>query len=1562
MRSIRTTNADKTKEYARAQFVYKDPKRKNKNFYITGSDGQTVEYLFEDKQFNSLKRVVRSGLPDQSLHFTDFEIFKNVKEHRLDILAYPLQRKTCIDYYKKNEEAVVGQMIKMKDQREDIFHGNQNMGSRLVPDFRRGLVKTISSPIGTVAELHPTHSIIYNETWWTSVFDPEKKRTDYYNDGTKRLARIERFSSDGVLQNGESYAWSSQQNIVGNLLAKSLFDANGTIIFSTSYMYDGKGNICEEKFYGNLSGCGISPKLDKNNFPVNNGAECFTKRYTYSDGSPNLLIKEEHETGLAITYSYLGNTDLMTSQLTYDKNELKLRKFWEYTDGILTREIFDDGDSIDPANFSNVTVRTIREITPYNTTSYIGLPKIIEEKYWEKGFEYSLGKVILYYGTAAKIVRKEIYDAHGMFRYTLEMKYDEKGFLKSEKDALGRESIYDYDALGNRIYSKDFSGRTDTTIDYDFSNRPHVVSKKGDDGIILNNQLSYNSLHQLRVETDPQGHKTYREYDSLGRCNKIELPQIPTENGSFISPTLQKIFDAAGNEILSIDARGDKTITSYNAYGKPISVTYPDGCFDQYVYSLDGYLKSHTDSNGVVVSYKNDFLGRVLEKTVTSPFGILIAQELYEYKGNLLLSKTDAEKNVIKFTYDGAGRKIAEEINGEKTIFAYDSLGRIHETQKGELVQVTEYDLLNRVIEERGVTISGELLRKVQYEYDSSGNKKTITRFVAGENVQECFVYDSQNRLLKKTDPLGYFETISYDDFFVDGNGQKVLQKTHTDSLGLQTIETYNTHHKSASIEKRKSKTLALEEKIYHPGGQLFFQTNTIYNPDNTFRKVKTRWDYDNRARLQTLTEAAMTSNSKITKYSYTPTGEVKTITKPNGILLTYGYNDLRLNTSITSSDGTVNHHMHYNRLGHLIQSDNISRNTDVLGRVLTENFSQDFGIKHEYDASGRRASCQIPVANVLIEYDYLGNDLKRVGRKTSEKVLLYEHTYGSHDLSGNLLEENLINGEKVSYTIDPLSRKTGIASNYFSQEVLNFDPVGNIRKMHIQNQEMDYTYDDLYQLTSESGLFAHNYQYDSLNNRLQKDEESFQMNDLNQVVSHLEYDENGNPKRQGDTYYIYDALDRLINILTPDFSHVYTYDSMHRRLSQTILQDGKEQIRYFLYDGNNEIGVFNSNLCIEELRILGSTPHAEIGAAVAIELNNQVYAPVHDLQGNVATLLPLDPKEPLSSYRYSAFGEEKLTGSIVSPWRFSSKRTDETGLVYFGRRYYTPQLGRWLTPDPSGFTDGMNLYAFVHNDPLTHWDEYGLEDYGLFAQALKRDQDVRSYLLGSYKFENHYHHYTPQSYSPVQSTNKPLGEIVVFTGIRTTGKEHVDTLRDTSSRAGNVPIHGMHMPTHGFFNDLIKCDATFTTGMNSTIRHAERYFQEASQRVGADGKILALAHSAGSMNLFYSACAHLASKRLPQEIRDKIMIRTIAPAKIIPDEGFHSVTNIKSSGFDLLMLYHQIFHNKEYTHALKSGLLKEIPAHPSMKWGHDHGIMSPTFEGPIGDELRNFSGTYDCR
>jgi RHS repeat-associated protein len=82
---------------------------------------------------------------------------------------------------------------------------------------------------------------------------------------------------------------------------------------------------------------------------------------------------------------------------------------------------------------------------------------------------------------------------------------------------------------------------------------------------------------------------------------------------------------------------------------------------------------------------------------------------------------------------------------------------------------------------------------------------------------------------------------------------------------------------------------------------------------------------------------------------------------------------------------------------------------------------------------------------------------------------------------------------------------------------------------------------------------------------------------------------------------------------------------------------------------------------------------------------------------------------EAAETYRYTAFGEE-LTDGKLSPWRFASKRIeDETGLIFFGRRYYSPALGKWISPVPQGYDNGPNLYAYLSNSPLTDYDLYGL-------------------------------------------------------------------------------------------------------------------------------------------------------------------------------------------------------------------------------------------------------------
>ena len=79
--------------------------------------------------------------------------------------------------------------------------------------------------------------------------------------------------------------------------------------------------------------------------------------------------------------------------------------------------------------------------------------------------------------------------------------------------------------------------------------------------------------------------------------------------------------------------------------------------------------------------------------------------------------------------------------------------------------------------------------------------------------------------------------------------------------------------------------------------------------------------------------------------------------------------------------------------------------------------------------------------------------------------------------------------------------------------------------------------------------------------------------------------------------------------------------------------------------------------------------------------------------------------------YAYSPFGESSDPDALGNPYRYTGRRLDaETGLYYYRARYYDPVAGRFLQADPAGLVDGLNLYAYVRNDPLNFVDPFGLD------------------------------------------------------------------------------------------------------------------------------------------------------------------------------------------------------------------------------------------------------------
>ncbi len=1399
---IRTTDPAGTKTYTWARFEYLNDEEK-RDFDLFTSDGKKVEYRFRSRNLGDHQK---SCSLLKSINSTEYapESYQYHEDH--DYCGFLVSKRAAvanrfydIDYYRPKENHVGKDVVQLQKQ----------------GDARCLRVKTLSAPVGPSAASLITHRFFYYpEKRFTDVRETDNTLTRYQYTPEMRLEYLWRFGKVDVLTNYERFVWGSD----GSLLCRSFFDSSHKPLFSRRFIYDNRGNVLEERFYGDLSGESKTPLvIGTDGFPVENGAEVYTIKRQYSQDGRNLLLKEEEPSGKVTLYNYHPQNSLLISQFICERDQIKIRHFYEYNqDLVVVREVTDDGSTPDPQNLTGLKTGHIQMTTPATQEPYVNMPKTIEEKYFDGSKEVPLKKVVLTYGSGCLVTQKDIYDARGEFCYSLTTKYNQQSHPIEETDAERQTTKHDYDTFGNQTFSQESSGKCSNVMAYDCSNRLTQLEEVSFDGTKRITQYRYDTKHNKIATIDTFGNETRYVYDPFGHVIETHLPPILHADGKTIYPVHYATYDDAGREISRTDANQNTTQTQYNSRNQITRLLHPDGTCENFFYNLDGTLKTHIDQQGTITSFTYDFLGRQTSKTISSGKELLL-QETCTYDAFNLISQTNAKGHTTRYEYDGAGRKIAEEFNGEKAEYFYDPLGRLSSTKKGKLLSITKYDRLGRTIEERQEETSGNLLATIAYGYDTAGNRSSVTRLISGKQATEVFLYDAFHRLIWQTDALGHISTTSYIEHHSTPLG-KVLRTIQTDPLGLQTIQTYDTLGRLAKTEKKNpfGESLFLEQFHYDPNGNPTCQITTIFNPDHTHHDVTISWEYGTMDRLLSLTEALGTSDQKITRYSYTDKGFLHRTIKPDGTTLENTFDPLGCLIELTSSDGSVHYTYLYNKLGQQLEShDQILHTTtkrqyDPCGRLLSEKLASGYTLSGKYNDSGQRIHLQLP-DNSTIEYSYDALFLRTV----QWKDLL--HTYTSYDQNGALLQEQLpSNLGSISYVLNPLGRKSSAASPFHTHQILEYDPAGNILQMEQDNRKYHFSYDSLYQLSQEND--THHYAHDSLGNRLLKNSEPCQVNDLNQNITHLQYDPNGNPTSKADTKYSYDALNRLIKVETPSALLLFTYDSYHRRLSKTLFtrveeQWKKESEQFFLYDDQKEIGSVDSSGNILDLRILGNTPHAERGAAAFLILQNKPYIPLYDLFGNIQTLITPDGAT-IETYQYTAFGEETIfdpsgnpLSHSINPWRYCSKRTDdETGLLFFGRRYYDPSLGRWLTPDPAGFTDGANLYAFVRNNPYSFLDLFGLniEDYcGGISREINRlrgEQDMICFrTLNS----------EPSSITPISDSYRPHSssrddDSIYYRDLNSSGDPHPHCFRSLSLTDVQTPC-GYHL---NYSNGLFEPDS----------------------------------------------------------------------------------------------------------------------------------------------------------
>ena len=299
--------------------------------------------------------------------------------------------------------------------------------------------------------------------------------------------------------------------------------------------------------------------------------------------------------------------------------------------------------------------------------------------------------------------------------------------------------------------------------------------------------------------------------------------------------------------------------------------------------------------------------------------------------------------------------------------------------------------------------------------------------------------------------------------------------------------------------------------------------------------------------------------------------------------------------------------------------------------------------------------------------------------------------------------QENISNIQNLSYTYDNIG-------NMMSIEDSSVLPT---------SKTITYTYDDLDRLTSAQtsnlsyGDYTKTYQYDSIGNMVYKSD-----------VGVMSYGGTGFPNphaltASGTKTYSYDLNGNLLNDTSNQFAwnvrnqlvqsgdYSFTYDYSGQRIKSINASSGEKTIfvnkyleirpdsaLYYFWAGPTRIASLEISKNAE-----GSLNDPSTGIITYFH---------QDHLGSVA-LATNENGEVIQINDYAPYGSityNDSSSSSQSPYSFSGKEySQDLGLYYFEARWYDPEVGHFISPDP---IDGIS-YAYAENNPLRYLDPFGL-------------------------------------------------------------------------------------------------------------------------------------------------------------------------------------------------------------------------------------------------------------
>lgn len=1485
LQKVETRDIDGKKIFNSVNFTYE--LSKNPKCEATFEDGQNVRYEF-------MPAGKATDDPDYLLSEVTRNHLSTIKYH---YCSHPLLRKKLISLRENSG-------------------GNYLINEYYEEGPHIGKVKLQKEPLGSDASPIISRRFVYQENL-TEVYDALGNKTVYHFSSDNNLTAIDNFLN-GVLYRSEKTFW---KKINGNdppqIISRIIEDGEGNIISCQAYTYDKKGRIIKKTLYGNLTGknsCSLF--VDDSGIPQENGVDSYSSSYIYSDDEKSVLLEEREDDGRAIRYFYYPSTNLLRAKLYLKDNAAYMRQFYHYDDlGLITKTITDDGFSGNEEDLTEVSERKIVAYQLKQESPAFGLPVQIEERYLDLSSkqEILIKRTVNHYNAQGLIQRQDDYSSDNLLYASRMMEYDKAGHVIISTDLEGSIEEYKYDSTGNCIFKKD--AQKETNFFYDYANRLIRTEEKSKDACI-NSHYRYNYLGQKTAYIDNYGNETLYEYDGLGRLIKTIYPEVLDQNNQPVFYSEKKEYDILNRLVSLTDPNGYFTKIHYNIRGKPVEIIYQDDTKELFTYSLNGNLIESRNKNGFC---RYDYQGLVIRKDVFDTNNKMLSSQTTVHSAFHIVDSEDSEGEQIHYTYDYAGKPIRIERKNRDGInrkeYVYDARGEVlitkdwlntHEYIQTLVCRDSSYNVNHIEL----LTSSGKLLKEIPTSLER--NKDSLSEI-------SCSIANDR--------------------------GQNVLMKVLTDEGGNTQSLVFDA---MGRIEKQFTKNCleeltSFKEMRWDGCGNKICETHLSLCPGRASKTIKTEWKYGPNNRLEVQIEGVGSVHQKQTLYQYNSSGFLQSIVKPNRVILHHAYNSYGLLNHLYSSDNSVDYWFDYDSHGNILQVNDLirgeqtKRDYDSFNRMTSETLGNGLTISRNFDEIGRPTNLILPDGS-SVQYTYDKIYLKGIHRITKEGQKAYSHYYSQYDGNGRVVSADLIGDIGVqSFSYNSLGGYSTIETPFWSErrepeKRQIADPMGTYR--------IDYGYDSKHQLVNEN---ENSYVYDSLGNRTSKDNETYAYNHFHELLTkgntHYKYDLNGNliEKIMGNSSfkYRYDALDRLIQVAKDDNLIIdYSYDSFYRRLTKTtqVLDEGKwkktENLR-FLYEGDNEIGAVSPEGDILELRVLGLGMGAEIGASVAFEFNHHIYAPIHDSQGSVCCLIDLETKMPAEFYRYSAFGELVYIHerAILNPWLFSSKRyEEETGLVYFGKRYYDPSIGRWTTRDPLGFFDSPNLYLYALNNPVSRVDLYGLFSFEHLWSNICHTYKKSIHLYNEFAtFISRIDHYITAniSYLPyVRPDIEHLAEklfsngmllmlgfycdhpeigvqgegelndslrITFINGILNARSDCIEAAALISKAHGDINVHYIFHPTGGWAKDMIKC-LTSKLGLLSPsgihLAHTWKKLIDEMGGIEGGGSIVHYAHSIGGTDTYNAKCL-----LTPAELR-MIKVITFGSATIIPEGGFGMVVN----------------------------------------------------------------------